>query len=189
MPLPAPFRPAVPGDAPEVARLKNMAGRGLPLHIWTNLAPGDPWAHGAIGQEKAIAAGQVTVAGETGAVRGLLLGYRVPEKPLRLEDLPPLYRPVVALRSEARGSWYIDAVAAMPEARGQGLGHRMLALAEDYARGVGLSEMSLIVADDNHDARRLYLSVGYHAAKEIGFDPLDWDGGTRGWVLMRKPLA
>lgn len=187
--LPAPFRRAVPGDAPELARLKNIAGLGMTLHVWTSLAPGDPWAHGTALLEKAVAAGQPVVAGETGAIRAMLLGYRVPEALPPMETLSPLYHSVVRLRHTAQGSWYLDDLATLPEERGQGLGRRMLALAEEIARGEGLNEVSLAVADINHGARRLYAAAGYAETDSAAFEPHGWETEMRRWILMRKRLG
>ncbi|WP_375689222.1 GNAT family N-acetyltransferase [Pseudooceanicola sp. LIPI14-2-Ac024] len=189
MTLPAPFRRAVPADAPEAARLKNIAGLGLTLHIWQGVAPDDPWGHGAALMAKAIRAGEVVVAGETGSIRGQLHSYRVPDTPVPLDTLPALYRGIVPLRDSLPGHWYIDDIATTPEARGQGLGTRMLALAEAQARDAGAPGVCLIVADTNTGARRLYDRAGYAEADSAAFDPLGWDTPTRRFILMRKPLA
>lgn len=187
--LPAPFRPAVPEDAREIARLKDMAAGGLTMHVWGQFAPKDPLGFGGAKQEAPIAAGQVVVAGATGALRAAMLGYRLPEAATPVpEDLPALYRPVVTLRDMAPGSWYVDALAMAPGERGRGLGTRLLALAEVRARAAGAREMSLIVADSNTGARRLYARTGYAEATVLGFEPLDWRTETRAWILMRKPL-
>jgi GNAT superfamily N-acetyltransferase len=61
-----------------------------------------------------------------------------------------------------------------PDWRGKGIGHRLLAAAEDEARRAGCSFLELSVDEDNPGARRLYAS--------IGFDE------NRREIILRKPL-
>jgi len=48
-----------------------------------------------------------------------------------------------------------------PEARGLGVGKRLLASIEDYARGLGLSQLRLDTHGSLTEARSLYASIGY----------------------------
>ena len=77
-----------------------------------------------------------TVAEVDGEVVACLVDYPLddPYDTGDLNDLPEVVRPLVELESKAPGSWYINVVAAFPEFRGQGIGARLLALAEDHGR-------------------------------------------------------
>ncbi len=55
-------------------------------------------------------------------------------------------------------------LAVAPEARRRGVGRRLLARFEAAARTQGAASAFLEVAADNHAARALYLSAGWHEA-------------------------
>jgi GNAT superfamily N-acetyltransferase len=61
-----------------------------------------------------------------------------------------------------------------PDWRGRGIGHRLLAAAEDEARRAGCAFLELSVDEDNPGARRLYASGGF--------------GEDRREIILRKPL-
>ena len=52
-------------------------------------------------------------------------------------------------------------MAVLPQYRGQGIGHRLLELAEANAREHELGKLSLIVFDENAGAKRLYERTGF----------------------------
>ena len=99
-----------------------------------------------------------------------------------------LVRPLVELESHAPGSWYVNALAAYPEFRGQGLGTRLLSEAEAIAHGTGAAVVSLIVAEANEGAKRLYERTGYRESARRRLVPFPGLGHSGDWVLMTKPL-
>ncbi|MDA0703895.1 MAG: GNAT family N-acetyltransferase [Proteobacteria bacterium] len=56
---------------------------------------------------------------------------------------------------------FIDELYVRPEARGAGIGRRLLALAEREARALGFAALHLEVERSNDRARRLYGTLGY----------------------------
>lgn len=64
----------------------------------------------------------------------------------------PFSRPSVA---------HLDAIAVRPNMSSKGLGHRLLSHAETMARAGGAVSMSLLTAESNHEAQRLFSSAGY----------------------------
>ncbi|MBR4866532.1 MAG: GNAT family N-acetyltransferase [Clostridia bacterium] len=56
---------------------------------------------------------------------------------------------------------YVDDFAVTQAFRGRGIGHALMAAAEDYTRSVGIPVISLHVEKHNTGARRLYDSLGY----------------------------
>jgi ribosomal protein S18 acetylase RimI-like enzyme len=189
IPLAPPLRLARADDGPVLARLVNYAGEGLPLHLWTEMAAGgeDPWEIGAGRQAAKARDGQVVVIDEgDGPVAGLT-GYRI-DGPQPVEELPPLFRPLQELENLAPGSWYVNVLAALPEHRGRGLGTRLLGLADQIARDEGLSRLSIIVADDNTGARRLYQRQGYVEAGRRPMVTEGWQTDGTEWVLLIKHL-
>ncbi|MDF2693711.1 MAG: hypothetical protein K0S65_2094 [Labilithrix sp.] len=67
-------------------------------------------------------------------------------------DYGPLKRPSVA---------HLDAIAVRPNMSSQGIGQRLLAHAESTARARGAISMSLLTAETNTDAQRLFLNAGF----------------------------
>jgi ribosomal protein S18 acetylase RimI-like enzyme len=67
-------------------------------------------------------------------------------------DFGPWRRPLIAR---------IDAIAVRPEARGGGVGHRLVEAAEEAARARTARSMTLMTAERNTPARRLFARAGY----------------------------
>lgn len=186
------FRPATKADAPSLAELVNYAGHGMPLYLWSKLAKDgeDPWEIGrarASREEGAFSYRNATVIERDGECAGGLIGYAIPENPAPVSaDMPAMFVPLQELENLAPATWYINVLGVKPKFRNLGLGGRLIALAEETARKSALRGCSLIVADDNHGARRLYARNGYRerASRKVVKD--DWQTGTENWILMAK---
>jgi len=81
-----------------------------------------------------------------------------------------------------RGQLFIDRFFLPESVRGNDLGSRALAMAEDEARRRGCTRVSLFTL--SFQAPGFYLKQGYEAAAELGCDP---PGATR--FLMTKRLT
>ena len=191
MNLTPPLRLATAADARELAELVNFAGEGLPYYLWSQMAKGEqnPWEIGFERQAAKAEAGQIYVVDEgEGAVAGLT-GYTIGSEPETIgPDTPALFKPLLELENRAPMTWYVNVLACYPNHRGKGYGTKLLALAEDLARAAERARMSLIVADTNTGARRLYVRAGY---QEIATAPCvreGWQTHTRNWVLLTKDL-
>src|SRR4029453_5645311 len=84
--------------------------------------------------------------------------------------------------------WYINVLAVRPQFRRQGLGTRLLALAEEIAHGLGKRGMSVIVSDANLGAHRLYERLGYNERARKLMVKDNWQNEGRSWVLLMKNL-
>ncbi|MGQ0698857.1 MAG: GNAT family N-acetyltransferase [Panacagrimonas sp.] len=73
---------------------------------------------------------------------------------------------VLLLRSGSTAA-RIYSVIVDPDARGLGLGHRLVEAAERSARKLGLQRIALEVRADNLAARKLYASRGYRIEREM----------------------
>ncbi|MEO0652559.1 MAG: N-acetyltransferase, partial [Planctomycetota bacterium] len=62
------------------------------------------------------------------------------------------------------GDFYVFAIATAPEARGLGLGTRLLEETEGRARAAGCARLALDVAHANEGAQRLYRRRGFAVA-------------------------
>lgn len=193
--LEATLRPARKADAAALAALIDIAGEGLPVHFWSQMK--DPkqsvfeFGRSRAGREEGnFSYKNATVAEVAGEVLACLVDYPLddPYDAGDFNELPEVVRPLVELESKAPGSWYINVLAAFPEFRGQGIGARLLALAEDHGRAKKSKLASLIVAEENAGAVRLYARNGY---RDVARAPLvAFPGCAHGgdWVLMTKPI-
>lgn len=188
--LEAPFRRGQPDDAPVLAELVNYAGEGMPLHLWTGMAE-----EGQSGWDVGVARARRETGGFSyrnaimieadGAPAGCLIGYAIPEKVEPIpSDFPPLVRPLQELENLAPGTWYVNVLAVRPQHRGQGLGGRLLELAEKIGRAANVRGMSVIVADGNMGARRLYERFGYEEVAKRAMVKNGWSVESDNWLLM-----
>jgi ribosomal protein S18 acetylase RimI-like enzyme len=189
------LRPARREDADILAQLTDYAGHGMPAYMWAQAAkPGESAFD--VGRERFqreeanFSYRNAWVIEVAGAVAAGLIGYRQPE-PYDLsflDKLPEILRPLVRLEAEAPGSWYVNVVAVLPEQRGKGLGSLLLADAERRAHEVGARSLSLIAAEENAGAVRLYARLGYRELARrpvVPFPGFEYGGD---WVLMAKPV-
>lgn len=190
------LRAARKEDARELAQLIDIAGEGFGTYLWMQAAgPGesalDVGMKRAQREEGGFSYRNATIAEIEGRTAGLLLGYRLadPYETGDLDTLPALVRPLVELESIAPASWYVNALAAFPQYRNRGLGSRLLAEAERIARAERAPSLSLIVADANEGAMRLYLRSGYVEAGRRHLVPFPGLLHRGDWVLLTKPVA
>lgn len=191
VPLEPPLRVAREADAKELADLVNFAGEGLPLYIWEGLAKGsqDPWEIGQARQIEKTRESQIIVADFGHGAAASLTGYAIgaTREPIS-DDFPAIFQPLQELENMAPESWYVNVLACYPEYRGQGLGSRLLKQAEQIAILAALSRMSVIVANNNLGARRLYERHGYEEIVTLPCVKEGWKTDTEHWVLMIKTL-
>lgn len=179
-------------DAAALARIIDLAGEGLPLHLWQQSCdPGqDPWQIGASRAARdtgGFSWRNARVIEIGGQVAAGMIGYRIGHEPEPLYDLPPILRPLQALENRALGSYYINAIATLPDHRGRGLARVLMQEAERLAAGAGT--LSLIVADVNLPAQRLYAGLGYAERAREAVVTNGWTSAARHWILMVKSVA
>lgn len=184
------LRPARRDDAPDLARLGNMAGHGLPLFLWTRTAaPGqDPME---VGVARAARDGadyswrNAAVVEVSGRVAAAVVSYPIGDTPEPLDGLGPILRTLQALENRALGSHYVNVLAVYPEFRRRGFARALLA---EAARRAGARPLSLIVEDTNAAARRLYDDFGFRPLAEVPMEKEDWTSDGDAWVLMIRPV-
>jgi ribosomal protein S18 acetylase RimI-like enzyme len=190
------IRDALSEDAPDLARLIDEAGEGMPEYLWRRAMPvgADPFEYGAqraARDEGAFSYRNARIAEVDGRTAGMVLAYRLPDpyELDRLDELPEIVRPLVLLESRAPASWYINAIACYPQFRGMGVGSALMTDSAQQARGEGAGRLSLIVASANQGAYALYCRLGY---EEIARQPLvAYPGAPPGgeWILMLKTIT
>ena len=189
------FRAAMSEDANALAVLINFAGEGLPLYLWASMAqPGeDAWKVGrsrALREEGSFSYRNSIIAELSGETAGCLIGYALAKEPEKtdLSSIPPIFVPLQELEELAADSWYINVVAVNPEFRGRGVGSRLLERAEQAASEADKPEVSLIVADANVGARKLYARAGFSELAKKPMVKEQWHSEAREWVLMVKAV-
>ncbi len=189
------LRPARKSDAAALAILVDIAGEGMPSYMWSRMRePGqsafEVGRARAARDEGGFSFRNATVAERDGEVAACLIDYRLddPYDTGDLTALPEMVRPLVELEAKAPGSWYVNVLATFPEFRGQGIGARLLEIAEERGRAQKATSASIIVASENAGAMRLYTRSGYREmarARVVEF-PGCAHGGD--WVLMVKAI-
>ncbi len=184
-------RPATPADAADMARLVDLASEGMVRRFWAEMAePGeDVFAVGArraARDEGAFSWRNGWIAELGGMVAGLLVGYRIGDAPEPVDEAPAMVRGLVELENAALGSWYVNVLATYAPHRGCGVGTALLRQATRLAEGTALS---LIVADGNATARRLYEGFGFVEAERRPIVHDGWESDSREWVLMLRPAG
>ncbi|MGH6866681.1 MAG: GNAT family N-acetyltransferase [Methyloceanibacter sp.] len=194
--MPPAFRPARLPDASALAVLVDIAGEGMPNFMWSTLAaPGQSTLE--LGRERArreaggFSYRHATVAEIDGEIAGSLVGYRLddPYDLGALDEMPEIVRPLVRLEAKAPSSWYVNVLATFPEFRGQGIGGRLLDIAEQKGREERAPALSVVVGSWNGGAARLYGRAGYEAVSSepaMIFPGCPHEGD---WVLMVRSLS
>jgi ribosomal protein S18 acetylase RimI-like enzyme len=92
------------------------------------------------------------------------------------------------MRNQACGAWHVTALAAYPEHRGPGLGSALLDIAERLRQARGANGISLLVADSNAGARRLYERFGFQQAASRPMAKGNWTNppGNEWLLLIRR---
>jgi ribosomal protein S18 acetylase RimI-like enzyme len=186
------IRPGVVEDAPLLAELVNYAGEGLPLYLWSRMAEPreSAWDVGrrrAAREEGSFSYRNATMIEQDGDAAGCLIGYAIPEDPSPIpSDMPAMFVALQELENLVPGTWYVNVLAVRPAFRGQGLGTKLLALAEERARAEGRRGLSVITSDDNVGARRLYERCGYLKMATRPMIKEDWENDGQEWILLAK---
>lgn len=182
--------------ARDLAYLGNLAGEGLPEIFWRNMAkpgetPLDVGARRAARDAGKFSYRNARIYVEGGRVLGMLLAFRLPD-PYETGDIdewPPAMRPLFTLEAQAAGSWYIKALAALPDQHGRGLARALIADTLARARDAGCTHTSLIVASENHRAMRVYQHLGFAAHARLPVVPYATAMHGGDWVLMMRELG
>lgn len=169
------LRPATPEDTEIMAKLMDIAGEGIPRHLWSGIAavdqtPLEVGAERARRETGSFSYRNATMADVDRETVGMMLGYVIAESTdedrAAVHDLPAPVRPFVELEHRAAGTFYVNALAVLPGRRGNGAGSRLLQAAEASARDRGVRQMSIQVFAQNAGAVRLYHRQGYRDAAE-----------------------
>jgi len=158
------LRSATKSEAPAIAELFLISSDGLAAYIWSRIAgPGEPpttvGARRYAREGVAFSYENCLVAAEGGAILGMAHSFPMERDEHAAPETDPVLRPYSEL--EDYGSLYLSGLALRPEARGRGLGARLMAATEARAGALGLPRVSLICLEPNDGAMRFYRRLGY----------------------------
>ncbi|UZE23383.1 GNAT family N-acetyltransferase [Pseudomonas sp. B21-056] len=162
------FRPALPTDTLEIARLFQISSEGASDYIWSQLAaPGQELVEvGAAryAREDVDFSYQNCVIAEAGGrVIGMMHSYVMRHDPLATPVTDPVLAPYADM--EVPDTLYISSLALHEGWRSKGLGVRFLELAQQRADQLKLKGLSLIDYAANTGARRFYERHGFGIVK------------------------
>lgn len=190
------IRPAMADDAPEMARLIDLAGGGVYEFLLGGLVPGLTAAEmlvpGLAGTSGSFSHRHSGVAEAGGRVVGVAHAY--PVDWMRTQDYDGLPTDRLAHmadfnRTQDWGSYFLSALAVDPAWRRRGIAGRLLAWVYDRARSGGFDRVTLHVWADNAEARALYAGEGF---EEVARADVPWherlphQGGS---VLLRRRVC
>jgi ribosomal protein S18 acetylase RimI-like enzyme len=185
----------MPDDAKDLTEFVNMAGEGLAYYLWEQIATAgeSAWDVGCIRAKRdsgSFSYRNAVLRLEGNDAVACLIGYPLEDAPPPVDysEMPPMFVPLQQLEDLAPGTWYINVLATKEAHRGLGYGNELLALAEDIAASLGKHGLSLIVADTNLGARKLYSSLGYQEVAQRAMVKERWVHPGTHWILMTKSL-
>ncbi|WP_448203257.1 N-acetyltransferase family protein [Azospirillum sp. sgz302134] len=187
------IRPALPDDAPDMARLIDMAGGGVYEFLLDGLVPGLTAAEmlvpGLAGTAGSFSHRHSGVAEVRGEIVGVAHAYPVDwMKSQDYTGLPPerLAHITDFNGTQDWGSYFLSALAVDPSWRRRGIAARLLSWVYGRARSGGFDRVTLHVWADNAPAQCLYLKEGF---QEVARAAVPWherlphEGGS---ILMRR---
>ncbi|HKQ32463.1 MAG TPA: GNAT family N-acetyltransferase [Thermodesulfobacteriota bacterium] len=187
------FRPAKRDECRTIARLYSISSDGLADYIWTTLAkPGedilDVGERRYSNEDLLFSYKNCLVAEYKGKIIGMLVAFPMylPDGPNAANEPDPVLVPYAKLEKDS--TYYIMGVAVFPEYRGKGIGTRFLELTAGKAREYGLSQLSLIVFEQNEGAKRLYERHGFYEIAREDVIPHDLIHYTGCALLMVKDI-
>jgi ribosomal protein S18 acetylase RimI-like enzyme len=171
--------------------LYSTASDGVADYIWTQLAEPredilDVGARRYAREDSQFSYKNCTMAEVNGEVAGMMVAYRMEDNPQPAPDMDPVLRPYAIL--EQPGSYYICGAAVYPHYRNHGIGSRLLEIAQRDALTRKLRQLSLIVFEQNVDAKRLYDRKGFYEIARQPVVPHPLIHHTGDALLMVKDL-
>ncbi len=190
------LRPATKADIPDLSKLLLMATDDIVASLYDGVIPGLA-THENV--ERRLARENTCdcyvncwVAADREWIAGNLHAYPLddvandPPDPLVPEGRIAVLEPFEALYRRAAGSYYINVIAVYPDYRRQGLGGRLLDLAQAEARG--FPHLSLAVFEENASAVRLYERAGVTLAARAAVAPHPLIPFSGDLLVMMRPV-
>ena len=192
----AAFRRATEDDCTELTLIRDIAGRRMPFYLWCQeVVQGQSVFE--YGREKirtdsdydAYFKNWWVAESQSKFVRAFF-GSSVadPYPAIDLDAVPECFRPCVELERVARGCWLLQAIAILPQYRGQGLAQQVLGKAESVAKASDTTRIALKVEEVDEVAFRTYQRNGYVEVDRRPYVHFPGSEDTGDVVLMWKEV-
>ena len=190
------FRIGQENDSTQLALILDSAGRRLPSYLWgQHTDPGQSVFE--YGREK-IRTDIIRqsfhknwyVAETQNNFVGAFFGFLV-EKPYPETDFDALSKcmhPIIELEQLASGSWLLQALAILPEYRGNGFVRQFLDKAELVAQEAGANRIALQVEEINEVAVNIYQMNRYFELARRPYVSFPGSDDSGDYILMCKQL-
>jgi ribosomal protein S18 acetylase RimI-like enzyme len=172
------IEPATAADQSSIVALEQTILDDMALRIYDRISRENLSAviitAGQADGESRYAWQRATVARLADEVVGVMFGYPSTAEPgldVTMQDLLASrfgVRELVFPDSEVwPDEWYLDSIAVAANMRGQGIGQRLLGMADEVAKLAGQTTIGLNVDDGNPAARALYERVGFQPVGDL----------------------
>ena len=175
----------------------SIASGGIATWLWSgHVRDGqDPLSVGAervARLETTFSYRNAVLAEQDGGIAGMMLGSLLdtgcPGEFVKLEELPPLLRPLAELEAQVPGSYYVNILSVYDAFRDSGLGTRLLQAAASRATSLGCTRLSVQVFNQNIGAVRLYERNGFRAVDSQPIEPHPGHPYDDRILLMQRAL-
>lgn len=195
--MPVDIRFGTADDTGVLSELILDAGEGIFEQLFHGVVPGLTAAHvvrlAVADAQGALSHANALVAEEDDVLLGAVVGY-----PAEDYGLSPVAKTLVPSRriaplaellaSKLPGSFYINTVAVVPEARGKGLARMLVETAIEVAAQRGFSDVTLHAWVDNATAQRLYGGLGFAEVERIAVPQTKYLSHAAPIALMRTTV-
>ena len=190
------MRTGLEKDCTELALIFDMAGRRLPSALWSEKASQGQSSF-EVGRERIRTLSELptyyknwTIAELNNKVIGAFFGFLIedPYPEIDYSELPKCIHPLVELEQCASGSWLLQAISVLPDARGNGFAKLLLHEAEEVAKEFGTSQIALQVEEVNKIAVDTYKKNGYVELDRRPFVSFPGSNDSGDYLLMGKNL-
>lgn len=185
------MRSARKSECRRIAELYRISSDGVADYIWTKLSrPGENILD--VGRRRYEREGtpfsyeNCKLVELEGSVVGMLVAFPM-EVDEEYEETDPILVPYSVLEEDQ--SYYICGMAVDEKHRGKGIGTMLLEYAERFAKHLGFAKVSLIVFEQNVQARRLYARHGYVETRRHPVAPHPLIHYTGDALLMVKSVG
>ncbi len=167
-------RPAVADDAADIARLFLISSDGLAEYIWTLVKePGETVLEAGTRRYRrsgvAFSYQNCLIAEVDGRPAGMAHSYPMVVDPDAAPESDPVLRPYSELEDD--GSLYLSGIAVNEDARGKGIGSRLMVAVFQRTSELGLPRLSLICFERNEGAMRMDRRLGFREAARRPLEP------------------
>ena len=186
---------ATKADAADLAILDDIASHGLACWFWqgaVNMGKAEnamEWGRSRMADDQSVLGYKnYAVAKQHGCVIGAAAGFIQEKGHADAEKDIPVLRPIIKLLENCNGHWILESLAVYAEARGLGVGSKLLDDCFERAKSAQATTLSLIAEECNAPALELYFSRNLKEVAREKYIAFNNDNTTKNWLLLSTNL-